>query len=76
MRAIEDDPLAARRAGIGQSLIDIACGLDWDRSSRDMLDDGFIFALSRLRAICRYLTGRDVEGCGGATRLQDVIVLR
>lgn len=62
MSAIEDDPFAARRAGIGVTLVNISCGLDWDRRSTDIVDNGAIYALSRLRAISRFLTGYDAEG--------------
>lgn len=62
MSAIEDDPFAARRAGIGETLVNISCGLDWDRRSTDIIDDGAIYALSRLRAITRFLTGHDADG--------------
>ena len=62
MSAIEDDPFAARRAGIGETLVNISCGLDWDRSSTAIVDDGVIYALSRLRAVSRFLIGHDADG--------------
>ena len=68
MTAIEDDPFGARRAGIGESLVSISCGLDWSRSSTDIVYDGAIYALSRLRAICRFLTGLDIAGYANAMR--------
>ena len=67
MSAIEDDPFTARRAGIGETLVNISCGLDWSRSSTDSVYDGMFFALSRLRAICRFLTGLDIMGYSNAT---------
>lgn len=68
MSAIEDDPLTARRAGIGESLVKISCGLDWDRSTKDIVYDGAIYARSRLRAICRFLTDLDITRDGYAMR--------
>ena len=68
MVAIEDAPFEAQRAGIGESLVNLSCGLEWGYNSRDTLDYGVIYALSKLRAICRFLTGHDQERGDDATR--------
>lgn len=63
LAAIEDDPASARRAGISKELIDLACGVDWECSSRDIIDCGVNYSLTRIMAIARFLAGRKLRCC-------------
>lgn len=57
LAAVEDDPVAARRAGISEELVNLACGLDWSHRSAEAPDLGLVYCLTRITAIGRFLAG-------------------